>query len=134
MNAAEILDRCAHMPSGCLIYEGAWNGHGYASVWQDGAARSGHVLVWEEKHGPVPEGHELDHLCKTKPCCNDAHLEPVTHSVNMQRVPKMTHCKRGHEFNDANTNTLQDGERQCRICRRERQARSRRRTHSQIAA
>jgi hypothetical protein len=36
--------------------------------------------------GPVPEGLELDHLCENPPCCNPAHLEPVTHAENNRRA------------------------------------------------
>jgi len=42
-------------------------------------------LLWIEKNGPVPDGYELDHLCKEPLCYNPDHLEPVRHSVNMQR-------------------------------------------------
>jgi hypothetical protein len=47
--------------------------------------RLAHIVYWEGEHGPVPEGLELDHLCRNPPCVNPAHLEPVTHQQNMQR-------------------------------------------------
>lgn len=34
--------------------------------------------------------------------------------------PPVTHCKRGHEFTDANTSVTPDGRRQCRECHRTR--------------
>lgn len=42
-------------------------------------------LQWETVHGPVPDGLELDHLCRQRDCVNPAHLEPVTHAENMRR-------------------------------------------------
>jgi hypothetical protein len=35
--------------------------------------------------GPVPEGMELDHLCRVHPCVNPEHLEPVTPRENKLR-------------------------------------------------
>ena len=36
-------------------------------------------------HGPVPEGLELDHLCRIRHCVNPDHVEPVTCAVNVRR-------------------------------------------------
>lgn len=72
---------------------------GYGRVRVDGVLTEAHLWVWREKVGPVPEGHELDHLCHTwdetcfagklclhRPCVNYVrHLEPVTTFMNWQR-------------------------------------------------
>lgn len=42
-------------------------------------------LMWERHRGPVPDGLDLDHLCRNTICCNPDHIEPVTHRVNMRR-------------------------------------------------
>lgn len=44
-----------------------------------------HKVAWEAVNGPVPQGLELDHLCEEKLCVNPAHLEAVTHQVNVIR-------------------------------------------------
>jgi len=44
-----------------------------------------HVMMWEQRNGPVPEGKELDHTCKNPRCCNPDHLEPVTNQINVYR-------------------------------------------------
>ena len=44
--------------------------------------RLGAIFKWP---GPIPEGLELDHLCKNGKCVNPAHLEPVTHAENIRR-------------------------------------------------
>jgi len=44
-----------------------------------------HRVVWELLVGPIPEGLELDHLCRVRICCNPDHLEPVTHRENLRR-------------------------------------------------
>lgn len=33
----------------------------------------------------MPEGLELDHLCRVRCCCNPSHLEPVTRAENIRR-------------------------------------------------
>jgi hypothetical protein len=94
---------------------GCWLWHpvrkdGYTLAYWKGKRPLGHRLVWELLVGPIPEGLHLDHVaargCTNKNCVNPAHLEPVTPLVNTRRAPgnaTKTHCKRGHEFTEANT-------------------------------
>ena len=82
-----------------------------------------HRVAYETFVGPVPEGLELDHLCRNRACCNPEHLEPVTRRENARRGrvtgPRDT-CKRGHEFTPENTYTFPNGRRNCRACRKAR--------------
>jgi hypothetical protein len=48
-------------------------------------AHAGQV-AWRLANGPLPEGLEVDHLCRNRLCCNPQHLEAVTHSENMKRA------------------------------------------------
>lgn len=45
----------------------------------------GHYFAYTVLVGEVPEGMELDHVCKNPACYNPAHLEPVTHVENIRR-------------------------------------------------
>lgn len=36
-----------------------------------------HRWFWELQKGPIPEGFEINHLCKNRRCCNVAHLECI---------------------------------------------------------
>lgn len=64
-----------------------------------------HRAVYEALVGPIPEGLELDHLCRVRTCVEVTHLEPVTHRENDLRgeSPAIKRhltgiCVRGHTF------------------------------------
>lgn len=44
-----------------------------------------HRVMYEQARGPIPEGHDLDHLCRETLCVNPDHVEPVTHRENCRR-------------------------------------------------
>ena len=79
-----ILSKIEITAGGCWLYTGKLTKKGYAHV-RDGTMRFAHVVMWVNKHGPVPEGMELDHLCRNHHCCNPDHVEPVTHAENVRR-------------------------------------------------
>lgn len=88
-----------------------------------------HRLVYEQLVGEIPEGYEVDHLCRNPSCCNPEHLEAVPKQVNILRGDSMaarwarrTHCEKGHPLDDENTRIYQKhGKpiRKCAICQRE---------------
>jgi hypothetical protein len=43
------------------------------------------------KYGPVPAGHQLDHLCKKRACVNPDHLEAVPQAENLRRGFRTRH-------------------------------------------
>lgn len=115
-------------PGECWLWDGRTDARGYGRIClkRDGPARDHlvHVVVYECFVGPVPDGHELDHLCRVHGCFNPAHVEPVTHVENMRRsfdaighnYARRTHCKQGHPYDEANTRWYR-GYRVCRACR-----------------
>lgn len=99
---------------------------GYGYVKDGRSPRSAHLVVYETLVGGVPDGLELDHLCRNHRCVNPDHLEPVTHKENVARGASTTahaartnHCINGHEFTLANTYIRPNGNRACRACRQE---------------
>lgn len=81
-----VEDRGYRTP--CWIWTRAKNKGGYGQIWVKHPRprlRSTHIVFYERKYGPVPEGMELDHLCEVKSCCNPDHVEPVTHAENVRR-------------------------------------------------
>lgn len=111
--------------SGCWLWTGAVNPHGYAKIRIDGTDWLGHRLAYELFVGPIPRGLELDHKCRVRSCINPDHMEPVTgrenilrgESVSAQNARK-THCNHGHKFMPENTYVYPNGHRVCRACKR----------------
>lgn len=97
-----------NMKGPCWIWQGGKNSDGYGAIKQlrdRGLPAPVHAAAYTLLRGPVPEGLELDHLCRVRACMNPDHLEAVTHHENMKRgiQATKTHCKRGHEFTPENT-------------------------------
>lgn len=112
-------------PSGCWLWIGMLNNKGYGTfyVHEYGNKKAAHIFSYEHFVGPVPEGLELDHLCRMTRCVNYEHLEPVTHKENMHRGVKASraHCAEGHPFSGDNL-IIDNGTRRCRICRNRRKS------------
>jgi hypothetical protein len=87
MTLAERLEQWSipEPNSGCLIWMGALNDKGYGRMKVAGRMRQAHVVAYELANGPIPLGLLPDHLCRTRCCINEAHLEPVTPGVNVRR-------------------------------------------------
>ncbi len=106
----------------CWLWTGAIDGRGYGSWTRSEKRKVGaHRFAYQITVGPIPDGLDLDHLCRVRHCVNPSHLEPVTRQVNIQRGAnrnrEKTHCKRGHEFTPENTYMTSAGGRSCRTCR-----------------
>ncbi len=71
---------------GCWLYRGGKSSGGYGKISEAGETRLTHRVAYEANVGPIPEGLELDHLCRVTNCVNPDHLEPVTHAENMRRA------------------------------------------------
>jgi len=61
------------------------NGDGYVRVLDKPRGQGGRLVMrhrwfWETFVGVIPDGCEINHLCKNRRCCNIEHLECLTKS------------------------------------------------------
>ncbi len=68
-----------------------------------------HRFAYELVIGPIPDGLEIDHLCRVRDCVNPAHMEPVTHRENILRGGSFSAlngakslCPQGHPLSGDN--------------------------------
>lgn len=64
----------------------------YGTYYSEGRSVKAYRFAFESEMGTIPDGLELDHLCRNPQCVRPAHLEAVTHAANIQRayVSKLT--------------------------------------------
>lgn len=117
-----------HIPepnSGCWLWIGGTATHGYGRIMVKGRRIGAHRYSYELHKGPIPEGLQIDHLCRTRSCVNPDHLEAVTGRTNVLRGntvvaenARKTHCSRGHLFSGRNLSLkIQDGRIRQRLCK-----------------
>lgn len=109
----------------CWGWSGVRSPSGYSRFDEaSGPTVQAHRYAYELLVGPIPDGYQLDHLCRNRWCVNPAHLEPVTQRENLRRGEgwsgvnaQKNACNYGHLFTPANTYTNYVG-RRCRECQR----------------
>jgi len=109
--------------NGCMRWISHFNNCGYGRFCLAYRQFLAHRFVYRVWVSEIPKGLTLDHLCGHPWCVAPDHLEPVTQRTNILRGigraainAAKTHCKNGHEFNEANTRILRNGGRGCRQC------------------
>jgi hypothetical protein len=72
-----------HSP--CWIWQGTVERDGYGRAYINGKKELAHRAIYKQKHGTIPAGFVLDHLCRVRACVNPDHLEVVTIAENIRR-------------------------------------------------
>lgn len=122
--------KCIPEPnSGCWIWIGHTRPDGYGTLNMrslGGSPQRVHRLAYAALVGKLDPDLVIDHRCKTRCCCNPAHLDQVTDRENVvvraDSIParriRQTHCVNGHEFTAENTFTRpqRPGTRECLRC------------------
>lgn len=104
----------------CWLWIGGLNIQGYSVMKIFKKSGSAHRFSYEYFKGLIPEGLQIDHLCRVKRCVNPDHLEAVTSHANIMRSEgvaavnaKKINCINGHVLPKKNTSLGRD----CKICR-----------------
>jgi hypothetical protein len=116
--------------TGCWLWTASLNNQGYGFFGVGRRMLLSHRVSYEALIGHVQGGLHLDHLCRTRSCCNPLHLEPVTakenarrgaaSALNKARGALITHCPAGHLYDAGNTEHRPKGRgRRCRTCHRQ---------------
>jgi hypothetical protein len=93
-DVAELPERIATKirisRSGCWVWQGWCEKRSprklcYPKVWWGDTMKYTHRVVYELLAKPIPDGMQLDHLCRNPRCVNPEHLEIVTAIVNIRR-------------------------------------------------
>jgi hypothetical protein len=106
----------------CLIFTNKLTAAGYGRMKIAGRMVLLHRYLFEQRHGPVPVGMHLDHLCRNRACARTEHLQVVTPRENTMRGATIAaaylargECKNGHAFTAENTRIYRNA-RICRAC------------------
>lgn len=123
---AERVDRSGG-PDACHPFTTKPDPDGYGRIRFKGRHMLAHRAALAIAGIVVPDGMEVDHLCRNRICVNPAHLEVVTHRENGMRGfsfaaenARKTHCNHGHPLSGANLRISTSGERVCKACVRRR--------------
>lgn len=106
-------------PNECWPWSQSIGSHGYGQAWDGITVRLAHRCAWELTHGRIPDGLTIDHICRTRRCCNPAHLRLLTNLNNAtdNGQGRKTHCPSGHPYSGANLYIQpSNGSRRCRAC------------------
>lgn len=102
----------------CWLWTAYKDKDGYGKFGINNKTFMAHRFSYEYFIGKIPDGFQIDHLCRVRNCVNPDHLEPVTPKENTNRgniaeYQKIkTHCPSGHEYSGKNNR----GERICHKC------------------
>lgn len=70
----------------CLVWTGATSSAGYGQIGIGGRVIYTHRYAWEQEHGAIPEGTEIDHACHNRRCVRIGHLRAATRTENARNL------------------------------------------------
>ena len=116
-----------HKTKTCWLWTAYKNPLGYGQFGVGYRVVYAHRFSYEIHKGVIPDGLELDHLCRVPSCVNPEHLEAVTRRENHLRgnhpsiqIYHSGRCGKGHERTPENTYIWSGNPRKrfCRVCKK----------------
>lgn len=115
--------------TGCWLW-GAADTRGHGVFWLSllKELHYAHRVAWRALVAPIPDGLEIDHLCRQRCCVRPDHLDVVTHRINVTRgdarwnylAYRDDRCRQGHAFTPDNTRVpAGTDQRVCVMCKRD---------------
>lgn len=115
-----VRRRIEKAENGCWLWPGAKTPRGYGKAGMpNGQTVYTHRVMYEHRHGAIPEGLTLDHLCRVRSCANPDHLEAVTHIENVRRG-RATVYQCDHDDSEIYHHPVTGHRQYCRACKRDR--------------
>lgn len=118
-------DRYEIQSNGCWNWKGHLGSGGYGRCNNRAGQSLAHRAFYTILKGDIPDGMQLDHLCRNRMCVNPDHLEPVNQKDNQLRgvlargKPNSTRkdfCRRGHPMKGDNVRYYKNGKYTLRMC------------------
>lgn len=94
-DARERFELYYEKSDGCWLWTGVLSYDGYGRFRADNRSTGAHRFAYEYYVGPIPDGLQIDHLCRVHNCVNPAHLEPVTPAENQRRGREARQARTG---------------------------------------
>jgi len=93
--------RFTELESGCFVpISHQLNTDGYFRKRINGILQMFHRVIFEMHFGPIPEGYEVDHMCRNRACCNPKHLRTLTREEHLIHTNKTRYAPRLQKAHD----------------------------------
>jgi hypothetical protein len=79
-----VFDRYVDRTETCWLWTGPRTTNGYGAFRVGSVQTGAHRWAWLWVNGPIPDGLQIHHNCRTRLCVNPAHLAVVTRTRNLQ--------------------------------------------------